>query len=97
MPQRRAERTLTRETAFGRTLRRFRQLAALSQEELAERAGLSVKAIGALERGERRYPYPHTLDVLARALDLGVDDRRTLVAAAADQSAIASSVSPEQP
>src|SRR3989442_10389201 len=55
---------------FGDVLRRHREWAGLSQEQLAERAGLSVKAIGALERGERRRPYPHTLDLLAAALGL---------------------------
>jgi transcriptional regulator with XRE-family HTH domain len=41
------------EAAFGIRLRGYRQLAGLSQEELAERAGLTTKAISALERGER--------------------------------------------
>jgi predicted ATPase/transcriptional regulator with XRE-family HTH domain len=63
-------------------LRRFREAAALTQEELAARAGLSGKAVGALERGERRRPYPHTVRALAEALGLGDDDRAALVAAA---------------
>ena len=62
------------ESAFGRQLRQYREAAALSQEELAEKAGLTAKAIGALERGERRRPYPHTVQLLARAL--GLDDAR---------------------
>jgi DNA-binding XRE family transcriptional regulator len=41
-------------TAFGDLLRRFRDGAGLTQEELAERAGLSSMAISLLERGERR-------------------------------------------
>ena len=40
----------------------------VSQEELAERAGLSTHAISALERGTRTRPYPHTLRSLAAAL-----------------------------
>ena len=44
--------------AFGARLRRLREAAGLTQEELAERAGLAAKAISALERGERQYPYP---------------------------------------
>jgi transcriptional regulator with XRE-family HTH domain len=35
---------------FAELLRRFRDRGALSQEELAARAGLTAKAIGALER-----------------------------------------------
>ncbi len=53
----------------------------MSQEELADRAGLTAKAIGALERGERRRPYPHTVRALADALGLDEADRAELVAA----------------
>ena len=66
---------------FGALLRRYREAAGLSQEELAERAGLTVSAIGALERGERKRPYPHTLQLLARALDLDETRRAALIAA----------------
>ena len=55
---------------FGERLRRLRVAAGLSQEALAERAGLSTQAIGALETGKRRRPYPHTVAALAEALDL---------------------------
>ncbi len=61
------------EEPFGERLRRHREAAGFSQEHLAERAGLSVNAIGALERGERKRPYPDTLRRLADALDL--DDK----------------------
>ena len=56
--------------------------ASLSQEELARRAGLSAKAIGALERGERRRPYPHTVRALVDALGLSAVERDALRAAA---------------
>ena len=39
---------------LGDLVRRHRTAAALSQEELAERAGLSVRAISDLERGIRQ-------------------------------------------
>ncbi|GAA3221572.1 ATP-binding protein [Actinocorallia longicatena] len=68
--------------AFAAHLRRLRQAAALSQEELAERAGLTAKAIGALERGERRRPYPNTVRALAEALGLDEQDRGVLASAA---------------
>ncbi|HEX7102709.1 MAG TPA: helix-turn-helix transcriptional regulator, partial [Nitrolancea sp.] len=55
---------------FGELLRRDRLLAGLSQEALAERAGLSVDAIRALERGRRTAPRPETIGLLADALAL---------------------------
>lgn len=67
---------------FGGLLRWHRREAGLSQEGLAELAGLSVDAIAALERGRRRAPRAHTLRLLADALRLGASDRATLTAAA---------------
>ena len=64
---------------FGELLRVYRKEAGLSQSELAERAGLSASAISALERGERRRPYPHTVRMLADALQLPDRDRTTLL------------------
>lgn len=68
---------------FGPLLRQFRRAAGLTQEALAERSGLSVRAIRALETGERQTPYPHTLGQLARALRLSATDRARLSAAVA--------------
>ena len=68
-------------TTLGALLRALREAAGLSQEELAERAGLSPHAISALERGTRTRPYPHTLRSLASALDLDDDQRAELLAA----------------
>jgi predicted ATPase/DNA-binding XRE family transcriptional regulator len=67
---------------FGDVLRQFRLAAALSQEELAERGGLSARAISDLERGVRREPRPETLRLLADALNLSGPDRDRLIAAA---------------
>jgi predicted ATPase/transcriptional regulator with XRE-family HTH domain len=64
---------------FSEMLRRSRERSGLSQEALAERTGLTAKAISALERGERRRPYPRTLNLLATALDLTAAERATLV------------------
>ncbi|WP_020639458.1 ATP-binding protein [Amycolatopsis balhimycina] len=55
---------------FGSVLRGLRETARLTQEQLAEKAGLSTNAISALERGERMRPYPHTVNALAAALGL---------------------------
>ncbi|NYJ03945.1 ATP-binding protein [Petropleomorpha daqingensis] len=74
---------------FAERLRRFRERAALTQEELAERAGVTAKAISALERGERRRPYPHTVRALADALKLDDADRDALSAAARPSAAVA--------
>lgn len=67
---------------FGSTLREYRAAANLTREELAERAGLSVHAIGMLERGVRRLPRPGTVELLAWALRLDPSQRAVLVAAA---------------
>jgi transcriptional regulator with XRE-family HTH domain len=68
--------------SFGALLRAYRLSARMSQEELAERARLSAKTIGALERGERQSPYRDTIGLLAAALGLGSAHRRELEAAA---------------
>jgi len=69
-------------SAFGALLRLHRLGAGLSQEELAERARLSVNGIGALERGDRRYPYRETVVLLAKALALSPAAAAELQAAA---------------
>jgi predicted ATPase/DNA-binding XRE family transcriptional regulator len=65
-------------SSFGGLLRRWRVAAGLTQEALAERAGLSVEAISALERGARRAPYASTVELLAAALDLSPAEREEL-------------------
>src|SRR5215217_1375766 len=66
---------------FAALLRRHRIAAELSQEALAERAGLSVRAISDLERGARRAPYRETVRLLVDALGLAAGDREALEAA----------------
>jgi predicted ATPase/transcriptional regulator with XRE-family HTH domain len=67
--------------SFAALLRRHRVAVGLSQEALAERAGLSARAISDLERGARRAPYRETVRLLADALELAPDDRVALEAA----------------
>ena len=67
---------------FAGLLRYHRLAAGLTQEELAERAHLSVDAISTLERGARRSPRKDTVTLLANALALAPDDRAALAAAA---------------
>jgi len=66
--------------SFGDLLRRFRHERKLSQAQLAERANLSVQAIGALERGERDKPYRTTVEQLVQALQLTPDKAALLEA-----------------
>jgi transcriptional regulator with XRE-family HTH domain len=56
-------------TEFGALLRRHRQAAGLTQEGLAEHAGLSARGLQCLESGAR-HPYPATARRLAAALAL---------------------------
>ena len=67
---------------LGELVRRHRTAAMLSQEQLAERAGLSVRAISDLERGAHRAPRLETVRMLADALSLSNTDRAALLAAA---------------
>ena len=69
----------------GELLRHHRTAAALSQEALAERAGLSSRAISDLERGIHRAPRLETVRLLADALTLGETERAELLAAAHPQ------------
>jgi len=54
--------------SFGTLLRSYRGRAALTQEELAERAGLHAQEISKLERGVVRTPRSTTVEYLAVAL-----------------------------
>jgi predicted ATPase/DNA-binding XRE family transcriptional regulator len=65
--------------SFGTVLQRLRRKAGLSQQELAERAGLSLRGIADLERGARRSPYPATVRRLIQALALSEFDRAALL------------------
>jgi predicted ATPase/DNA-binding XRE family transcriptional regulator len=66
---------------FGTLLRQLRLDAAMTQQELAERAKLSVEAISQLERGARTRPQRETVVLLARALDLS-PERHALLSGA---------------
>ena len=56
--------------AFGNQLRRLRMATGMTQESLAEAAGLSVRGISDLERGVKLRPHPETVRMLAAALNL---------------------------
>jgi predicted ATPase/tetratricopeptide (TPR) repeat protein/DNA-binding XRE family transcriptional regulator len=68
--------------SFGALLREFRLAARLSQEALAERAGMSARGISDLERGIHRAPYQQTVNLLLEALELDREQRALMAAAA---------------
>ena len=68
--------------SFGAQLRALREAAGYTQEELATIAGLSVHAVSALERGERRRPHVETVRALSAALDLTGPNRDALLGSA---------------
>src|SRR5258708_33067129 len=67
--------------SFGTLLRAYRAERGLSQDDLAERAGLSMAAISALERGLTRWPYRDTVSRLASAMELAPAERTALAVA----------------
>lgn len=75
--------------AFGKLLRRHRVVAGLTQEQLAERAGVSVHSISNLERGVPHLPRADTLYLLATALRLSDEDRQRFEGAAGGRFATA--------
>src|ERR1700682_95600 len=77
-------RSLDKRGQFATLLRAHRLALGVSQEELAERAGVSRRGIADLERGARRLPHPSTIRQLADALDLSPEERATLHAAAVE-------------
>ena len=68
--------------SFAALLKRQRLAAGLTQEALAERAGLSAKAVSDLERDPERSPRLATVTLLADALGAGPQERAELLAAA---------------
>jgi predicted ATPase/DNA-binding XRE family transcriptional regulator len=74
---------MSSEAPFSELLRQQRRAAGYSQEDLAERARLSVAAIGSLEQGLRRAPHRDTVKALADALGMPQSERRQFEEAAA--------------
>ncbi|MCX4602432.1 helix-turn-helix domain-containing protein [Streptomyces anulatus] len=65
---------------LGILVRRLRTQAGLTQEQMAERSGVSVRTIRRLETGKAADHRLGTVNLLADALDLGAEDRRQLAA-----------------
>jgi predicted ATPase/DNA-binding XRE family transcriptional regulator len=71
--------------SFGELLKTTRLARGLSQEALAERAGLSREAISLLERGGRLTPHRDTIALLSRSLELSPAERVRLEASLAER------------
>lgn len=56
---------------FASRLRQIRQIKGLSQEELADRAGLHRTYVGSVERGERNISIDN-MECLANALEIDI-------------------------
>src|SRR4030095_6048922 len=67
---------------FGHMLKGLRLAAGLTQEALADRAGVSPRAVSDLERDPRRTPRLDTVALIADALDLLPEQRAELLARA---------------
>jgi len=65
---------------FGDLLREYRRAAELTQEELAERVGVSPRSISEMERGGAHVPRRDTVALLATALGLSGPQREALEA-----------------
>src|SRR3954447_570498 len=78
---------------FGDLLRHYRVEAGLTQEDLADRSGVSVRTISDLERGLKQTPRPVTISLLAQALGLSDDENGDLRTA----TEIKSDVAPGEP
>jgi len=73
---------LAQDVSFAALLRRLRVTADLTLEQLAERSGVSDRAISDMERGVSRGPRVRTVEALADGLSLAADERAALLAAA---------------
>ena len=58
--------------SIGKNIRKYRLMKKLRQEDLAEKAGLSINYVGAIERGEK-VPSLETLLVIINALGVSAD------------------------
>lgn len=83
--------------AIGASLRAWRERALLTQEQLAERSGMSVRSIRRLESGEAARPRSSSLDLLATALDLTEAERVALVDATRGTAATRPPRAPRSP
>lgn len=84
-------------TAFGDFLRFYRSRVPLTQEELAERTGLSTRAISDMERGRTLSPQFRTVQLLVRGLGLLEDEAAEFTALARASRVSAAQERPDFP
>ncbi len=80
---------------FGELVRRHRMARGLSQDELAERAGLTARTIANLERGRTSRPYRSSVQAIADAFGLPEAQRAQLDRASRTVSQPAAAADPE--
>src|SRR5215210_49676 len=69
------------EMIFGQRVRQHRKELDMTQEDFAQRVGISTETVSKIERGERR-PSKHVAERMAQVLELAVEDRAAFVRAA---------------
>lgn len=68
-----------RMTALGQKVKEQRVLKGMTQQRLAEKAGMGHSLISALESGRRKYLSAQDVDSLAKGLDMKADDLWKLI------------------
>ncbi|MGW6445797.1 helix-turn-helix domain-containing protein [Lentzea sp. NPDC055074] len=84
-------------TAFGDFLRFYRSRVPLTQEELADRTGLSTRAISDMERGRTLSPQYRTVQLLVGGLGLRDEEAAEFTALARASRVVAAQDRPEAP
>ncbi|MFC1566527.1 helix-turn-helix domain-containing protein [bacterium] len=55
-------------------IRKYRKKSNLSQQKLAEKAGMSIPTITSIEHGRSQYPKYQTIQKIALALKVSIDE-----------------------
>ncbi|MET9227867.1 tetratricopeptide repeat protein [Lentzea sp. NPDC003310] len=84
-------------TAFGDFLRFYRSRVPLTQEELAERTGLSTRAISDMERGRTLSPQFRTVQLLVTGLGLAGEEAAEFTSLARASRVVAAQERPDAP
>jgi predicted ATPase/transcriptional regulator with XRE-family HTH domain len=75
------DKTMYDDMLFGQRVRQHRKELDMTQEDFAQRVGISTETVSKIERGERR-PSKHVAERMAQVLDLAAEDRAGFVRAA---------------